>query len=85
MAPEAHLVTVLKIKYPVILLYIQRVMEQLRKVFRSFGISANFKLTNIQGQILVHPNDKVEKGKVVGPVYDILCDDCDATYVYETD
>ena len=48
-------------------------------------ILAYFKLTNTLQQLLVWPKDKVEKGKVVGPVYHITCDDCDATYVGETE
>ena len=47
-------------------------------------IPAYFKPTNTLQQLLVRPKDKVEKGKVVGPVYHITCDDCDATYVGET-
>ena len=50
-------------------------------MFRSFDIPAYFKLTNTLQQLLVWPKDKVEKGKVVGPVYDITCDDCDSTSV----
>ena len=33
----------------------------------------------------MRPKDKVEKGKVVGPVYHITCDDCDTMYVAETE
>ena len=54
-------------------------------MFRSFDIPAYFKLTNTLWQLLVQSKDKVEKGKVVGPVYHITCDDCDATYVGETE
>ena len=35
--------------------------------------------------MLVWPKDKVDKRKVVGPVYHITCDDCDATYEGETE
>ena len=57
---------------------VREVSEQLRRVFRSFDILAYFKPTNTLWQLLVRPKDKVEKGKVVGPVYHITCDDCDA-------
>ena len=47
-------------------------------MFRSFNITAYFKLTNTLQQLLVWPKEKVEKVKVV-----VNCDDCDATYVGE--
>ena len=48
-------------------------------------ISAYFKLTNTLWQLQVQPKDKVEKGKVVSAVYHITCDDCDATYVRDSE
>ena len=58
----------------------------MRRVFRSFDIPAYLKPTNtLLLQLLVPCKDKVEKGKVLGPVYYITCDDCDATYVGETE
>ena len=82
MAPETLLVPVAKKKYPVVLKYVRGIAEQLWRVFRSFDIPAYFKPTNTLWQLLAHPKDKVEKGKVVGPVYHSLCDVCDAIYVY---
>ena len=67
-------------KYPVVLPYVRWISEQLRRVFRSLDIPVYLKLTNNLWQLLVQPKDKVEKGKVVGPVYHITCDDCDVTY-----
>ena len=52
---------------------------------RSFNTPAYFKLTNTLRQLLVRFKDKVEKGKVVGPVYDSTYDKCDVTYVGETE
>ena len=46
---------------------------------------AYFKPSNTLQQLPVHPRDKVEKGKVVRPVYHIQCEDCDASYVGETE
>ena len=66
-------------KYPVVLPYVRGISEQLKRVFRSFDILAYFKMTNTLRQLLVLSKDKVEKGKMVGPVYHITCDDCDAT------
>ena len=72
-----------KKKYPVVWPYVRRISEQLRRVFRSFNIPAYFKPTTTLQQLLVQPKDKVEKRRVVGPVYHITCDDCDATYIGE--
>ena len=77
--PEAPLVPVVKKKYPVVLLYVRGISEQSRRVFRSFGIPAYVKPINTLQQLLVRPKDKVEKGKVVSPVYHISCDGRDAT------
>ena len=41
--------------------------------------------TNTLRQLLVHPKDPVGKDKVVGPVYKISCEECEATYVGETE
>ena len=85
MAPEGPCAPVAQKKYLVVLPYVREVSEQLRRIFvRSFDIPAYFKLTNTLQQLLVCPKDKVDKGKVVGSVYNITCDDCDATYVGET-
>ena len=73
-APEVPCVPVVK-KYPVVLLYVRGISEQLRRVFRSFDIPAYFKPTNTLWQLLVWPKGTVEKEKVVGPVYHITCDD----------
>ena len=77
MALEGPCAPMAKKKYPVVLPYVKGVSKQLRRVFRSFDIPAYFKLTNTLWQLLVQPKDKVNKGKVVGSVYHISCDDCD--------
>ena len=82
--PEGPQVPGAKQKFLVMLPYVRGISEQLRSIFRSFNTPAYFKPTNTLRQLLVWPKDKVEKGKVVGPVYHITCDDCDATYVGET-
>ena len=74
----------IKRKYPVVLPYVKGVTKQLRRVFRSFDVPTYFKLSNTLWQLLVQPKDKLDKGNVVGPVYHISCDDCDAIYVVET-
>ena len=72
-APEGPQVPRGKKKYPVVLPYVRGISEKLRRVFRSFHIPAYFKLTNTLWQLLVWPKDKIEKGKVVGPVYHNTC------------
>ena len=58
-------------------------MEQLTRVFRSFDIPAYFKLTNTLWQLLIRAKNKVEKGKMVCPVYHTSCDEWDAMFVGE--
>ena len=49
-------------------------------MFSSFNIPDYFKPTNTsQGR----PKDNVKKGKVIGPVYHIACDDCDCNVCKE--
>ena len=67
------------------LIHVKGVSEQLRRVFRSFDVPTHFKLTNTLRQLLIQLKEKVDRGKVVGSVYRISCDDCDATYVGETE
>ena len=82
MEPEVPCVPVAKKKCTVVLPCVQEISEQLRRVFRSFDILPYFKLTNTLQQLLVWSKYKVEKEKVVGPVYHITCD---ATYVGNTE
>jgi len=69
----------------VVLPYIRGFSEQLRRVFKHYNIPAFFKPSNTLRQLLVRPKDKLDKDKVVGPVYHIQCDDCEAGYVGETE
>ena len=52
--PESPLVPVAKKKYPVVVLYVRGISDQLFRVFRSSDIvlPANFKPTNILRQLL---------------------------------
>ena len=65
--------------------YIRGFAEELKRTFGRYGIPMYFKPTNTLHQLLVHPKDPVGKDKVVGPVYKISCEECEATYVGETE
>ena len=73
-------------KIPVVIPYIKGFSEQIRRVLGKYGISTYFKPTNTLCQLLViKPKDPVDKEHVVGPVYKIKCEECEATYVGETE
>ena len=59
-------------------------IKTVKRIFGGFGVPTYFKSSNTLRQLLVHPKDPVGKDKVVGPVYKISCEECDATYVGET-
>ena len=44
-----------------------------------------FKPTSTLRQLWVKPKDPVNKDNMVGPVYKVKCEDCEATYVGETE
>ena len=70
---------------PAIIPYIKGVSEELRRAFHQYNIPAYFKPCNTLRQLLVRPKDKVLKDRVIGPVYNIECDSCSATYIGETE
>ena len=72
-------------KRPVIIPYIRGFAEELKRIFSGFRVPTYFKPSNTLQQLLVHPKDPVGKDKVVGPVYKISCEECEATYVGETE
>ena len=72
-------------KRPAIIPYIRGFSEELKPTFGGYGIPTYFKPTNTLRQLLVHPKDPVGKDKVVGLVYKISCEECEATYVGETE
>ena len=72
-------------KFPVVIPYIRSFSEQLRRVFGGYGVPAYFKPTNTLRQILVRPKDPLKKEQVVGPVYHINCNSCEADYVGESE
>ena len=70
-------------KIPVVIPYVKGFSEQMRRAFGKYGIPTYFKPTNTLRQLLVKPKDPVNKENVVGPVYKIKCEECDAVYVGE--
>ena len=72
-------------RQPAIIPYIKGMSEELRRAFNQYEIPAYFKLYNTIRQLLVRPKDNVLKERVVGPVYNIECKDCNATYIGETE
>ena len=72
-------------KRPIVIPYVKGVSETIRRVFRKYDIPLYFKPMNTLRQLLARPKDKIEKEKVVGPVYHIHCADCDASYIGETE
>ena len=72
-------------KIPVVIPYVKGFSEQMRQVYGKYGIPTYFKPTNTLRQLLVKPKDPLSKENVVGPVYKIKCEECDAVYVGETE
>ncbi len=72
-------------KFPVVIPYIKGVSEELRRLFKRYEVPMYFKPTNTLRQLLVRPKDKLKKERVVGPVYQISCEKCPATYKGETE
>ena len=72
-------------KFPVVIPYLKSVSKNLRGVFNQCGVPLFFKPSNTLRQLLVRAKDKIQKEKMVGPVYRIQCDTCEASYVGETE
>ncbi|XP_074661617.1 uncharacterized protein LOC141914249 [Tubulanus polymorphus] len=70
---------------PVVIPYIKGTSEQLRRVMKRYGVPVFFKPMNTLRQILVRPKDKLDKSRVVSPVYHIKCEQCSDSYVGETE
>ena len=68
-------------KYLIVIPYVKAVLELIMIVFKSYKIPVFFKPTNTMQQLLVRLKDKVVKKRVVCHVYEIKCEDCEASYV----
>lgn len=58
-------------RFPVVISYFKSVSKNLRGVFNQYGVPLFFKPSNTLGQLLVRAKDKIQKEKMVGPVYHI--------------
>ena len=70
-------------KRSLIIPYNRGFSKELKRIFGRFRVPWYFKSFNTLPQLLVHPKDPVGKDNVVGPVYKISCEECEATYVAE--
>lgn len=58
-------------KFPVVISYLKSVSKNLRGVFNQHGVPLFFKPSNTLRQLLVRAKDKIQKEKMVGPMYHI--------------
>ena len=65
--------------------YVQNVSETVARVFQSKGIHTHYKPINSIRQQLVAPKDRTKMEHKSGTVYHIMCDDCPAAYVGESE
>ena len=72
-------------KFPVVIPYVKSVSKNLRGVLNLYGVPLFFKPSNTLRQLLVRAKDNIQREKMVGPVYHIQCDTCEASYVGETE
>ena len=74
-----------KHKGSITLPYVGPFTEAVARNIRQSGIQVHLRPTNTIRQRLVHPKDKVDKMEQSGVVYKIQCNDCDSSYVGETE
>ena len=74
-----------KHKFPVAIPYVKRLLEQLQRVMKKYKMAIFVKPTSTLKQNFKCPKDKILKERVVGPVYQIGCEECEATYIGETE
>jgi len=70
---------------PIVIPYVKGTSEQLHRVMKAYNVPVYFNPTNTLRQLLVRPKDPISKERVVGPVYHIKCESCNANYVGETE
>ena len=65
--------------------YVQGITEAISRKLRKAGVSAHARPINTIRNNLVSPKDKINPLNRCGVVYQISCEDCNATYVGETE
>ena len=65
--------------------YLRGVSEEIHRTMKAYNIPVFFKPINTLRQLLVRPKDPLPKERVCGPIYHIPCDNCDASYVGESE
>ena len=65
--------------------YVFGITEAIGKKIRKQGISVHARPTNTIRSHLVHPKDKTNKIDQSGVIYQIECQDCDQSYIGETE
>ncbi|XP_076438816.1 uncharacterized protein LOC143277798 [Babylonia areolata] len=65
--------------------YVSGVTEVLSMKIRKLGVSVHAKPTNTIRSQLVRPKDKTDKLDTSGVIYQIDCQDCDQSYIGETE
>ena len=68
----------------VVLPYIKRVTEQLKRVFAKHKFATLVKPHQTLWNILVHPKDKIKTEDESGVVYRVSCKNCKQVYIGET-
>ena len=58
-------------KFPVVLPCIKGVSEQIRRLFKQYDIPAYFMAMNTLRHLLVRPQEKILKDRVVGPAIQV--------------
>ena len=72
-------------KGSVLLPYVGPVTEAIARNIRKAGVTTHIRPFNTIRERLVHPKDKLDRLDQAGVVYKIACNDCEATYVGETE
>ena len=72
-------------KGSVILPYVGHMSDNIARLMHKAGVQVHLRPFNTIRSHLVHPKDKVKKEEKAGVVYKIKCNECEATYIGETE
>ncbi len=74
-----------KSKGSVILPYVGHMTDNIARLMRKAGVQVHLRPYNTIRSQMVHHKDKVKKEEKAGVVYKIKCNECEATYIGETE